>query len=275
MLKKLFVLSLFFSCLYAKTEALFDGKEYHFNSKEQFDAAKKTLDGITFNGSENVLDIGCGSGEITAMIASHLEEGSIEGIDISPSMVTFAKEQFPNLNFLVRDVTKMDFDEKYDVVVSFSTLQWVPDQLNALKKIERALKPGGRVVIDIPQGLPFAMKHAVNKVTKSPKWAKYFNAYEPQWKFFEQEEYQDLLSLARLDAKQLDSIPTNVVFPNQEAFTAFISQWFPYQEPLNTKQRKEFMKEIVSTYLEEFPKGKNNEVYFLIRRLRVEALKGK
>src|SRR3954464_14771629 len=72
---------------------------------------------------EKILDLGCGTGELTAKIA---ESGAqVTGIDSSASMIASAKQHFPNVKFAVADATSFTLTEKFDAVFSNATLHWV------------------------------------------------------------------------------------------------------------------------------------------------------
>lgn len=98
---------------------------------------------LIWEGWETVLDIGCGDGKISSLIAE--KAGSVVGIDISPSMIEFAKKQYgsENLFFEVQDATNLPFKESFDSVVSFTTLQWIPNQEAVLQGIYQSLKKRG------------------------------------------------------------------------------------------------------------------------------------
>jgi SAM-dependent methyltransferase len=96
---------------------------------------------------ERILDVGCGTGQLTAEITQFGAE--VVGIDSSPDMISTARENFPQLRFEVADVTALNFDNEFDVVVSNAALHWVRDQPAAIASIARALKPRGRLVLEM------------------------------------------------------------------------------------------------------------------------------
>ncbi len=109
----------------------------------------------------------CGDGKITAAMASAIPNGRVIGVDISPSMVEFAKGVFSNcsnLKFFIQDAALIDFQEKFDLITSFTVMQWVLEQQQALEGFEKALKPGGKLCIQMPTGLPVAMEQALNQL---------------------------------------------------------------------------------------------------------------
>ena len=95
---------------------------------------------------EQILDLGCGTGHLTAQIA---ESGAhVTGVDTSAEMIAAAREAYPNLKFEIADARDLPFREEFDAVFSNATLHWVPEAEEALRSIGRALRPGGRFVAE-------------------------------------------------------------------------------------------------------------------------------
>lgn len=96
---------------------------------------------------ERILDVGCGTGELTARIA---ESGAhVVGIDSSPDMIAAAQQRFPGVEFVVADAANFAFDEPFDAIFSNAALHWVADREGAVVCMARALKPGGRFVVEM------------------------------------------------------------------------------------------------------------------------------
>jgi trans-aconitate methyltransferase len=96
---------------------------------------------------ERILDLGCGTGHLTAQIA---ESGAlVMGVDRSAEMVSAAQAAYPNLKFDVIDARKLAFNEKFDAVFSNATLHWIHEPEAVLRGIFRALRPGGRFVAEM------------------------------------------------------------------------------------------------------------------------------
>jgi len=98
-----------------------------------------------------VLDVGCGSGSITAGIAAHLApEGMVTGIDVSEHLIAQAKQQYAavdNLQFLVADINSFKEDEKFDLITSARVLQWVLNPTEVIGKMRQLLNKGGYLSI--------------------------------------------------------------------------------------------------------------------------------
>ncbi|MBS1179051.1 MAG: tam, partial [Proteobacteria bacterium] len=103
------------------------GADYARHSTLQAAMADEVLAHLPLRGDEQLLDVGCGDGKLTARIAEQLPRGEVLGVDASADMVAYAQQQFgtdawPNLRFEVADARQLDFGPRFDRVVSFNTL---------------------------------------------------------------------------------------------------------------------------------------------------------
>jgi trans-aconitate methyltransferase len=96
---------------------------------------------------ERILDVGCGTGQLTAEIAN--SGADVIGLDQSPEMIVSAKENYPELQFEVADIAATSYDNEFDAVFSNAALHWVRNQQGAINAIARALKPGGRLIFEM------------------------------------------------------------------------------------------------------------------------------
>ncbi len=112
----------------------------------------KIVSAAVITESDNVLDIGCGTGALTREVVKCA--GSVTGFDLSESMLGVARQVCPTVIFQQGNVAELPFkDSAFDVVVSAFMLMFVPDPKQALGEIRRVLRPSGRVVASIWQGL--------------------------------------------------------------------------------------------------------------------------
>ena len=95
---------------------------------------------------ERILDLGCGTGQLTQQIAD--AGASVVGADASAEMVARARQAFPGVDFRVMDARNLTFSEPFDAVFTNATLHWISaaDQSAVLTNVFDALKPGGRFV---------------------------------------------------------------------------------------------------------------------------------
>jgi trans-aconitate methyltransferase len=254
------------------------GDEYAKNSESQKASAEDFMQALKFKGDEAVLDVGCGDGKITAMMAKAVPQGSVVGVDISKSMVEYAVKAFSkdkNLSFQVQDAARLSFENQFDLITSFTVMQWVLEQSSALQCFAKALKAEGRVLIQMPTGLPLPMSQAVKKTISKEKWASHFKGFVAPWRFYQPDEYRTLLMSAHLTPVRIDLVTKHEKFPSRAAFHEFLRQWFPYLRPLPYEMRDRFLMELLDEYLKILPPDESGKVSFIVERLEAEATKNR
>ena len=95
---------------------------------------------------ERILDLGCGTGQLTAEIAA--SGADVVGLDSSTEMLGQARQNYPKLKFMLADATTFRLEEPMDAVFSNAALHWVKNGEAAVQSIAAALRPGGRFVAE-------------------------------------------------------------------------------------------------------------------------------
>lgn len=96
---------------------------------------------------ERILDVGCGTGHLTKLIAEAGAE--VVGVDSAPAMIEAAHAAYPDINFVVADAAHFSFKEPFDAVFSNAALHWVTEAERAVVCMAQSLKPGGRFVVEL------------------------------------------------------------------------------------------------------------------------------
>ncbi|MCW5969571.1 MAG: methyltransferase domain-containing protein [Blastocatellales bacterium] len=96
---------------------------------------------------ERILDVGCGTGHLTKQIAD--AGASVVGLDASADMIERARASYPGIEFILGDAADFEFDEPFDAVFSNAALHWVERAEDAVICMSRALRQGGRFVIEM------------------------------------------------------------------------------------------------------------------------------
>jgi trans-aconitate 2-methyltransferase len=129
-----------------------------------YEKAKGLVELLAPKAGERVLDLGCGTGALTAEIAARGAE--VLGVDRSEEMVAQARKRFPALRFEVLDARELRFKldgangadnlprpnkgnaAGFDAVFSNAVLHWIPEADEVIAGVAGALKPGGRFVAE-------------------------------------------------------------------------------------------------------------------------------
>jgi trans-aconitate 2-methyltransferase len=95
---------------------------------------------------ERILDIGCGTGHLTAQIAD--SGARVTGVDRSAEMVTAARIAYPNLKFEIADARELRYQNEFEAVFSNAALHWIREPEIVIQNVSRALRSGGRFVAE-------------------------------------------------------------------------------------------------------------------------------
>jgi trans-aconitate 2-methyltransferase len=120
-----------------------------------------------------VLDLGCGPGNNTELIADHWPAAHVLGVDSSPNMIEAARtrERSGHLDFLVADIRDWQPSQSADVVLANAVLQFFPDHLELLPRLASFLAPGGVLGFQMPASdRTGSIMDVARALTASPAW---------------------------------------------------------------------------------------------------------
>ena len=257
-----------------------DSRDYELHSGEQQRWARELIKKLELTGTEELLDIGCGDGKVTAEIAGLLSGGRVLGIDNSESMIELATtryppEDHPNLTFSLLDAVDIGFAPIFDVVFSNAALHWVKDHRPVVGSIHACLKPGGRILLQMGgQGNARTIIGVLDKIMQSPKYHRYFEGFEFPYGFHGVEHYQQLLDEAGFIDRRVELIDKDMAHDGIEGLKGWIrTTWLPYTARLDEPDRDPFIDELAESYLKIAPLDGQGKAHVAMVRLEVEARK--
>ncbi|MCA9731119.1 methyltransferase domain-containing protein [candidate division KSB1 bacterium] len=259
-----------------------DAQDYAKHSSAQWKWAEELIHKLQLNGTEHVLDIGCGDGKISAALAQKLEMGSITGVDASPEMIALAQKEFnidlwPNLDFKVMDAADIRLDKKYDIAFSNATLHWVADHGAVLAGINACLNPNGKILLQMGgAGNAQAMIDIVTECIDTSGWSDYFTGFEFPYYFYAVADYQNWLPQHGFIADRVELLAKDMQHEGIDGLKGWLrTTWFPYTDRLPDHLKELFLDEIVSVYLKKFPVDTHGKTHVRMVRLEVDATKCK
>lgn len=229
--------------------------DYNRQSALQRAMAEEQLSKLTLQGSERILDVGCGDGKITAAIAERVPSGSVLGVDPSREMIAFASSHFGpsghgNLRFDVADVRKFPYRDEFDLVVSFNALHWVPQQAAALNSIHAAMKPGARALLRfVGEGPRKCLEDVIEEVRKEEKWTGYFPGFQKPYFHPLADDYRALAEKCGFQVVHVRVEDKAWDFKTRDAFAAFARATFvEWTKCLPEEQRFAFITDVLDRY---------------------------
>ncbi|WP_145049883.1 MULTISPECIES: class I SAM-dependent methyltransferase [Paenibacillus] len=219
---------------------------------------------------EYILDLGCGTGDLTHEIS--LYEVEIVGIDASSDMIRRARDKYPHLEFREGDAHHFETNRLFDAVFSNAALHWMRDPQLVVRSIWNALKPGGRFVAEFGgKGNVAIIVHALEEVIERSKGMD-ASARNP-WYFPTIGEYSSLLEKQGFMVRQAYHYdrPTKLS-DGEQGIEGWLSQFGgDYFQGLNTEQIQEICLETSKRVVPQL--WKEDAIYADYKRLRVEAVK--
>ncbi len=224
---------------------------------------------INIESPQRIVDIGCGPGNSTAVLASRFKGAYMLGIDNSPAMLESAKRDYPEIDFKLCDAgSELPLlGSCFDIVFSNACIQWVPNHHKLLQDMMALLKPGGVLAIQSPLQYELLIFKIVNEVTSAGKWSGRFEGVDGFYNL-KQEEYFDLLSEISSDFTMWETVYYHRLNSHQD-----IMEWYrstglrPYLNVLSEEEKAEFEKDILEQAIKRYPVRKNGEVIFRFPRL--------
>jgi trans-aconitate 2-methyltransferase len=261
-----------------------DARDYAAHSSTQQEWARELIGKLRLRGDEDVLDIGCGDGRATALIAERLPRGSVLGIDNSTSMIALAEEQFPpppsaspsacpNLRFRRMDAARLDLPRAFDVAFSNAALHWVEDHDALLRGVNDCLRPGGRLLFQMGgHGNAAEVRAVVDELVARPLWCDFFAGFASPYHFYGPDEYEVWLPRAGFRVARAELVAKDMQHAGPEAFLGWLrTTWFPYTDRLPAERRGDFLGELATAYLVACPPDADDVIHVRMVRLEVEA----
>lgn len=119
---------------------------------------------------KHVVDLGCGPGDLTALLAARWPTAMVEGVDSSPQMIATARDLDATVSFMLGDITSWTPADDVDVIVSNAALQWVPGHERLLEGWARALPGDGWLAIQVPGNFDAPAHTLLREIAESPGW---------------------------------------------------------------------------------------------------------
>jgi trans-aconitate 2-methyltransferase len=181
------------------SERDWDAASYDRVSDPQVRMAEAVLERLPLRGDETVLDAGCGSGRVTALLLERLPAGRVVAVDSAPSMVEHARAALPRdrVTVLCQSLTELTLDEPVDAAFSNAVFHWIGDHERLFELLSAALKPGGRLVAQCGgKGNIDTFRRLADEVAAEPPYAEHLEDFAGPWNYASPEDSERRLRAA-------------------------------------------------------------------------------
>jgi trans-aconitate 2-methyltransferase len=251
-------------------------KQYVVFEDERTRAVRDLLAALPPIDARLVIDLGCGPGNSTEVLAARYPQARVSGIDSSPDMIAAAQQRMPTINFTVASVQSWTGNGAYDVILANAVLQWVPDHDKLLPKLVQGLRPGGALAVQMPDNLDGPAHQLMRDVATGGPWAaKLLKASQARAPLGSADWYYQLL---RPVTAKVDLWRTTYYHSLPGGAEAVV-EWFkgsglrPYLEFLNDEERGEFLEIYTAEIAQAYPPLKDGSVLLPFPRLFFAAIR--
>lgn len=248
-----------------------DPERYEQFKKERFDPFDDLVALVRVRSWLRVIDLGCGTGELTRRLADELPDSDVLGIDSSAEMLERSKEfARPGLRFEVRAIEQIDGE--YDLIFSNAALQWVPDHNMFFPKLFGRVRAGGQLVVQMPSNYRHPTHAFIDELASEASFDAALGGYRRSWGTQGIEDYAQLL----YDCGARDIVVFEKAYPHVLPDADALADWtsgtalVPYMERLPEELRAPFMERYRARLRERFPQS---PVFYGFRRILISASK--
>lgn len=224
---------------------------------------------------KRIIDIGCGPGNSTHVLANQFSGASVLGVDNSADMIETARKTYPTIDFQMCDASKdlPAMGDTFDIVFSNACIQWIPDHHQLLPHMMGLLREGGELAIQTPMNYQEPIHQIILELVSSQTWAHKFSSPRIFYNL-SPGEYFDLLSDIASDFTMWETIYCHRMSSHQS-----ILEWYrgtglrPYLNALSEQDRAAFEKDVLDEVVKAYPIQRNGEIIFRFPRLFLLATK--
>ncbi len=193
--------------------------------------------------ARKVVDVGCGPGNSTALLAARWPNADVSGIDTSADMLRQARERLPGHTFTETNISHWAPPAGTDVMFANAVFQWLPDHLKQMKRLVAALPPGGTLAVQMPDNIDEPSHIMMRETAHDGPWrAALAEASRVRDALPKPGVYYDALRplCARLDI-------WHTIYNHALEDASAIVEWVkgtglrPFLDPLDPPQRKAFL----------------------------------
>ena len=214
------------------------------------------------------VDVGCGPGNSTEIVAARFPSAAILGIDTSADMLAAARQRVPSATFAAADIATWMPAEPVDLIFANAVFQWVPGHVAVLARLVAGLTPGGVLAMQVPDNLDEPSHVLMREVAARPPFAAHFATPIARDPIPSPARYYDRLKplVARLDVWR-------TAYHHALADAAAIVEWVkgtglrPYLDRLPGDLRPRYLAAYTAEIASAYPPRADGRVLFPFPRL--------
>ena len=218
------------------------------------------------------IDLGCGPGNSTEVLADRFPQARVSGLDSSEDMLAAARERLPGIRFELADIDAWNPVESFDVILANASLQWLPDHATLYPRLVSRLAPGGSLAVQTPDNLEEPANRLAREVATQGPWAgKIGGVKHPA-----RHDAAFYYALLKPHCAAVDVWRTTYFHPLAGGPEAVV-EWFkgsalrPYLAPLDDGEKAAFLARYLAAITQAYPALADGTVLLPFPRLFIVA----
>ena len=237
--------------------------------KERIRPSVDLVSRIDFENPLSILDVGCGPGNSTQILAHRWPDSKITGIDNSPAMIERAKLDYPKQEWRLLDAGKDEISGEFDIIFSNATIQWIPNHFELINKFKNILSENGIIAIQLPLFFDMPIGKSIAGISKESRWSGATEGVTELFTIHNYSLYYDYLSILFGSVEIWESNYIHILDSHKSILEMISSTGLrPYLDKLDTDADKEdYVEKVLSAIKKDYPLQKNGKVLFPFKRL--------
>jgi trans-aconitate 2-methyltransferase len=262
-------------------------RQYRTFEDERTRPVRDLLAAVPAMEARSVIDLGCGPGNSTEVLAARFPGAAVQGIDSSADMIRAARERLPQVQFAERSVEEWaaagsdavagsDAAGTFDVILANAVFQWLPDHDALFPALTARLAAGGALAVQMPDTLDVPAHRLMREIAAVGPWARALAAASAARTAIGTADWY--YTLLRASCAKVDVWRTTYHHPLAGGAGA-IEEWFkgsglrPFLEPLDAASRAGYLERYTAALAREYPAMADGSVLLPFPRLFMVAVR--
>lgn len=246
-------------------------KQYTMFEQQRTRPVRDLVAAIPNSDVKTAVDLGCGPGNSTEVLAERFPQAHVIGMDSSDDMLIDARKRLPELSFELADIGAWSPAQKFDVILANASLQWVPNHSTLYPHLVNQLTPGGTLAVQTPDNLDEPAHRLAREVAAEGPWSAKLGTVKHNERYAAS-YYYELLSK---HCAAVDVWRTTYLHPLADH--GAVVEWFkgtglrPFLAPLTDGEKAAFLREYQARIAQAYPALADGTVLLPFPRLFIIA----